>query len=182
MPEVGGIDSDPILSPCRDTVSSVGVIPHTLPFTSSNTAIRVFRHALSLDEHRARFQPNLYQHPTKHQASRGTKPGDMPKRDTEYATRVGIRNGGAHKRTDSEYRKQRRLERQFSDGDPDSDGTTDVLEVWFAGCHCGASLLSPFPHLIVQRILHVLVPSQTSAAAPLRTPSTTRSHASRSAG
>ncbi|KAL1951078.1 hypothetical protein VTO73DRAFT_227 [Trametes versicolor] len=137
-----------------DTVSSVGVIPHTLPFTSSNTAIRVFRHALSLDEHRARFQPNLYQHPTKHQASRGTKPGDMPKRDTEYATRVGVRPAnGAHKRTDSEYRKQRRLERQFSDGDPDSDGSTDVLEVWFAGCHCdvgGGSVADSVEHTLAR--------------------------------
>lgn len=39
----------------RDTVSSVGdVIPTTLPFTRSNTSIRVFRHALALDEPRAR--------------------------------------------------------------------------------------------------------------------------------
>lgn len=73
----------------------------------------------------------------------------MPKRDTEYATRVGVRPAnGAHKRTDSEYRKQRRLERQFSDGDPDSDGSTDVLEVWFAGCHCGVSLLLYLSHLV----------------------------------
>ncbi|KAI0640163.1 hypothetical protein C8Q77DRAFT_1226397 [Trametes polyzona] len=141
-----------------DTVSSVGVIPHTLPFTSSNTAIRVFRHALSLDEHRARFQANLYQHPTKHQAARGTKPGDMPKRDTEYATRVGIRSGsnshgksgGQDNKNDSEWRKQRRAEREFSSHDPDSDGTTDVLEVWFAGCHCGAcTLLRPITCLVV---------------------------------
>ena len=75
----------------RDTVSSVGIIPHTLPFTSSNTAIRVFRHALSLDEHRARFRANLYHHPSDADAARGTQPGDMPKSDTEYATRVGIR-------------------------------------------------------------------------------------------
>ena len=35
----------------RDTVSSVGVFwGHHLPFTSSNTSIKCFRHALSLDE------------------------------------------------------------------------------------------------------------------------------------
>ena len=31
-----------------------------MPFTTTNTTIKTFRHALSLDEHRAKFQPNLY--------------------------------------------------------------------------------------------------------------------------
>lgn len=31
-----------------------------MPFTTANTTIKIFRHALSLDEHRAKFQPNLY--------------------------------------------------------------------------------------------------------------------------
>ncbi|KAH8987753.1 hypothetical protein EDB86DRAFT_2949235 [Lactarius hatsudake] len=44
-----------------DTVASVGfIISETLPFTYVNTTIRVFRQALSLDEHRAKFLPNLY--------------------------------------------------------------------------------------------------------------------------
>ncbi|CDO73380.1 hypothetical protein BN946_scf185013.g14 [Trametes cinnabarina] len=164
--KVFSIDVDIDFIGVWDTVSSVGVIPHTLPFTSSNTAIRVFRHALSLDERRARFQANLYHHPSKADAERGTKPGDMPKRDTEYATRVGIRvpnevNGKAkkpeHKRTQSEIQKQRQFERQFSQGDPDSDGQTDVLEVWFAGCHCGTSrFVRPFcmvsAHIIVRTV------------------------------
>lgn len=35
----------------RDTVASVGVVRgRTLPFISSNKAIKTFRHALSLDE------------------------------------------------------------------------------------------------------------------------------------
>lgn len=37
-----------------DTVASVGVIAsRTLPFTNSNSSIRVFRHALALDEVRS---------------------------------------------------------------------------------------------------------------------------------
>ncbi|KAI0673864.1 hypothetical protein C8Q78DRAFT_656594 [Trametes maxima] len=146
-----------------DTVSSVGIIPHTLPFTASNRAIRIFRHALSLDEHRARFQANLYQHPSKARAALGTQPGDMPKRDTAWATRVGVRktddgHGKAddghgkvddghgktasgstrpgHKKTPSEWQAQRQYERKFNAEDA-QDGKTDVLEVWFAGCHCG---------------------------------------------
>ena len=39
------------LPPRRDTVASVGLIRHkTLPFATSNDNIRVFRHALALDE------------------------------------------------------------------------------------------------------------------------------------
>lgn len=45
-----------------DTVCSVGVIPHTLPFTNSNAAIRYFRHAMALDECRAAYQVNHW-HP-----------------------------------------------------------------------------------------------------------------------
>jgi len=44
-----------------DTVASVGLImARTLPFVGVNTTIRVFRQALALDEHRAKFRPNLY--------------------------------------------------------------------------------------------------------------------------
>lgn len=44
----------------RDTVASVGLIPRRLPFTKSNSVICTFRHAISLDEHRAKFKANLY--------------------------------------------------------------------------------------------------------------------------
>ncbi|EJU04654.1 hypothetical protein DACRYDRAFT_47476 [Dacryopinax primogenitus] len=44
-----------------DTVSSVGLlVPQTLPFTSGNTHIKKFRHAVSIDERRVRFQDNLW--------------------------------------------------------------------------------------------------------------------------
>ena len=51
------------LTSIRDTVNSVGFIPRSLPLTSSNTSVRIFRHALSLDERRARFKANLW-HPS----------------------------------------------------------------------------------------------------------------------
>jgi hypothetical protein len=48
-----------------DTVSSVGVITaKTLPFTDANKGIKTFRHALALDERRARFRPNLWHRPS----------------------------------------------------------------------------------------------------------------------
>ncbi|KAG1836357.1 hypothetical protein DFJ58DRAFT_818638 [Suillus subalutaceus] len=44
-----------------DTVQSTGVLwSRSLPFTDSNTLIKTFRHALALDEHRVKFQPDLY--------------------------------------------------------------------------------------------------------------------------
>ncbi|KAE8244078.1 hypothetical protein A4X13_0g6826 [Tilletia indica] len=44
-----------------DTVASVGVIPRTLPFsTGTNESIRYFRHAIALDERRAKFKPTLW--------------------------------------------------------------------------------------------------------------------------
>ncbi|KAI9437109.1 hypothetical protein BJY52DRAFT_1130131 [Lactarius psammicola] len=43
-----------------DTVCSVGLIPRELPFTASNPAVRVFRHALALDERRATFRANYW--------------------------------------------------------------------------------------------------------------------------
>ncbi|KAJ7457840.1 hypothetical protein FB451DRAFT_1274346 [Mycena latifolia] len=48
-----------------DTVNSVGVIrAKTLPFTASNFSVRTFRHAVSLDEHRARFRSNMWNPPS----------------------------------------------------------------------------------------------------------------------
>ena len=58
---------------------SVGTIPHRLPFVASNTAIRTFRHALSLDERRAKFKANHYNRPTAHESKLGTHDGDMPR-------------------------------------------------------------------------------------------------------
>lgn len=41
-------------------MSSVGIIPRTQPYTSVNYAVKTFRHALALDECRARFRPKTW--------------------------------------------------------------------------------------------------------------------------
>jgi len=47
----------------RDTVASIGAIwGRTLPFANGNAAIREFRQALALDEHRAKFRPTFLMH------------------------------------------------------------------------------------------------------------------------
>ncbi|KAF9644334.1 hypothetical protein BDM02DRAFT_3213730 [Thelephora ganbajun] len=62
-----------------DTVASVGLIySRNLPFTTANSGVRVFRHALSLDEHRARFQPNLFHRETPKQAAKRKKGESKP--------------------------------------------------------------------------------------------------------
>lgn len=118
----------------RETVCSVGIIPRRLPFTSSNGAIKTFRHALSLDEHRAKFKANHYQWPTADEARRGVQPGEMPKA-SQSAPAMKSRISVGRKRS-STGQEEELHEQEFSSQDPHNN-KTDVLEVWFAGCHCG---------------------------------------------
>jgi len=91
-----------------DTVASVGVIMgKTLPFVGVNSTIRVFRHALALDEHRTKFQPDFF-----HRAvpkTPATKGGNKKSKLTQDTA------GGG---TDELYAKD------FNE-----------KEVWFVGCH-----------------------------------------------
>ncbi|KAJ3836743.1 hypothetical protein EV361DRAFT_951281 [Lentinula raphanica] len=149
-----------------DTVGSVGIIPKRLPFTSSNTSVRYFRHALSLDEHRARFVPSLWDHSLanrqyhkKHLSFNfGLPRGVMPKSNGLFRKQSHI--GGIHAAQSGEshsaasvaradttnngpaMKTLRQLEQEFdamNGFDPDIEEgqtPTDVEEVWFAGCHC----------------------------------------------
>ncbi|KZT52348.1 hypothetical protein CALCODRAFT_476028 [Calocera cornea HHB12733] len=92
-----------------DTVSSVGVLAETdLPFTDSAQFIRVFRHAVSLDERRCKFKANLCE------LSCG-ECKEVRKR------KMGLDAG---------------LEEMEDIKDPDCTAPhTDVEEVWFAGGH-----------------------------------------------
>lgn len=46
----------------RETVNSVGLTPRRMPLTQSNPAVKIYRHAVSLDEHRAKFK-SVHWHP-----------------------------------------------------------------------------------------------------------------------
>lgn len=130
-----------------DCVASVGFIPRKLPFSKSPTnAIRYFRHAMALDEHRAKFKICRY-----------TKMDEQNHQHTIDCTPKAQIKGGirrmlgscfgpseaAIKREEEELRKrkakedQARLEAKF---DKHNDRyykpcETDVLEVWFMGAH-----------------------------------------------
>jgi len=95
-----------------DTVNSVGMFPHRLPFTTSNTLIKTFRHAVSLDERRAKFKANLWN----------------PHPDDKKAE---ISSNGKHSKHHTHTRDE--LEQRYW---KDPGAKTDVEEVWFAGCHC----------------------------------------------
>lgn len=56
-----------------DTVDSVGIWPKRLPFASSPTIIKTFRHALSLDERRVNFKATPWNRPNAKEAKLGVK-------------------------------------------------------------------------------------------------------------
>ena len=100
----------------RDTVNSVGLIPRRLPFTASNTIIRTFRHAVSLDERRAKFKANLWNRPPPAEPTPGVD-GQKPAVKLPKAPKA---NANAKKP------KLKAMEKQYSMG---SDASTDIEEV-----------------------------------------------------
>ncbi|KAG6885643.1 hypothetical protein C0993_011777 [Termitomyces sp. T159_Od127] len=126
-----------------DTVASVGVLAsRTLPFTNSNKAIKTFRHALSLDEHRAKFKPNYYHRPLRKPqvaaAAKSDSADNTPNLDSFKSTNSLMQK---LKRGSGRLRKfcKRELEMLFVEGSDSEEEEgipdTDVLEVWFSGCH-----------------------------------------------
>ncbi|TFK64432.1 hypothetical protein BDN72DRAFT_264633 [Pluteus cervinus] len=89
-----------------DTVSSVGIIPTTLPFSTYNDGVKAFRHAIALDERRARFRPCLWGEP-------------QPTREV----------------LDNDPKIHRREKASRDEWDFKPMDITDVKEVWFVGCH-----------------------------------------------
>ncbi|KZO94580.1 hypothetical protein CALVIDRAFT_599948 [Calocera viscosa TUFC12733] len=112
-----------------DTVASVGVFnAKDLPFSASDHDIRVFRHAISLDERRCKFKANLWQ-----------QPFIPPNSDTVGGNTDGPKalsyhplNGhGAHDSIAEEQDDAGSVDMFFEE----HNGRTDVEEVWFSGGH-----------------------------------------------
>ncbi|KAF8892870.1 hypothetical protein BD779DRAFT_1507453 [Infundibulicybe gibba] len=95
-----------------DTVSSVGVIPQSLPYSTHNAGVKIFRHALALDERRARFRPSIWGQPTAEREEMNLSPS--------HQYRKGPKDGKDSKKGGASYVPP---------------ALTDVKEVWFAGCH-----------------------------------------------
>ncbi|KAL0577577.1 hypothetical protein V5O48_004409 [Marasmius crinis-equi] len=118
-----------------DTVNSVGLIPKRLPFTTSNNIVRTFRHAVSLDERRAKFKANLWNRPTDREGKLGLAHKDhhhAPGQHCDEPINEEALNAATQK-SGRRVNKLLTLERRFS---KDRSLATDIEEVWFAGCHC----------------------------------------------
>ncbi|KAA1469715.1 hypothetical protein DENSPDRAFT_638958 [Dentipellis sp. KUC8613] len=118
-----------------DTVASVGIIfTKSLPFVTTNRTIKTFRHALSLDEHRAKFRPNLYNRPPPNGSPSGT--------DRSPIGRIfsAVRRSLDEKVQSLDKVVDEMLDNSSKDDDDKASMTsekftTDVKEVWFSGCH-----------------------------------------------
>ncbi|KAL5495495.1 hypothetical protein ACEPAI_958 [Sanghuangporus weigelae] len=121
-----------------DTVASVGLIGKELPFTGTNSAIRVFRHALALDEHRVKFLPNFYHNallaePREPEIAGSPHLSGLPKTISD----IGQKDAHAGHTPDPGMRKHRSdSERWEATINAKTGVKTDAFEVWFAGCHC----------------------------------------------
>ena len=131
----------------------MGIIPKRLPFTTSNTIVRTFRHAVALDERRAKFKANLWNRPNANELKLGkdavpnasnTAPGlvedDVNLKVHHHPSKTHGKNGHGSGQNDHQHqhkkgkesdddRKLNTLERMFSTA---SEQTTDIEEVWFA--------------------------------------------------
>ncbi|KAF7293119.1 Zn(2)-C6 fungal-type domain-containing protein [Mycena kentingensis (nom. inval.)] len=129
-----------------DTVASVGLIPRRLPFTRSNTHVRYFRHAIALDEHRARFLPNFWNRVEEalrvgEREMHGPSSRKREAPQSEHLAQEEAEHEEHHDKEDSEGEKKvtrrsktlHRLETEYSGGERHA---THVEEVWFAGAHC----------------------------------------------
>lgn len=88
-----------------DSVASVGLIPRTLPLSSTPTVKSAyFRHCMALDERRSKFKAFRFRQKL------ATTQGSGWKQAVEMSA----------------------AESRFLSSQPE----TDVLEVWFTGCHC----------------------------------------------
>jgi len=103
---------------CWETVSSTGLLySKQLPFTSSTTIVKTFRHALALDERRSRFQANVWHRtaPSKEDAAL----------DPQHGTPIA-----GHKSP-----LPRQIALPGEPPEPVNRTPTNILEVWFSGCH-----------------------------------------------
>lgn len=131
----------------RDTVASVGLVPKHLPFVGSNSSIRYFRHALALDEHRAKFLPSYYKHSHDHEddeeeerARHAQEALDAALRDSTNAVTRDKSQDGVPKRPKGHGRTMHSEAWIYENEVNRATGQkTDALEVWFAGVHTGSS-------------------------------------------
>ncbi|KIO29804.1 hypothetical protein M407DRAFT_69939 [Tulasnella calospora MUT 4182] len=156
-----------------DTVASCGLFGRHLPFTASNHIIRVFRHALALDERRSKFKPN----PWHRNAHSPQAAANDPNQGTPV---VHPLNNGPHRKETAndfihfavqELKRKRNKETVWSDDREAYDLALtnmecDIREVWFPGCHAdvgGGSVKNGTEHCLANASLVWMVNHVISA-------------------
>lgn len=82
---------------CWDTVASVGIIPRILPFAkTNNTSVRYFRHAIALDERRAKFKPAFWLQRVPQTAAQKQEDKEHQEMEDEHAKRSAGAGRGVH--------------------------------------------------------------------------------------
>ncbi|KAF8644105.1 hypothetical protein AX16_008690 [Volvariella volvacea WC 439] len=119
-----------------DTVNSVGLYPKRLPFTTSNNIVNTYRHALALDEHRAKFRPKQWRKRPPEEALKSTTDQTIqsffvqkPHQRFSSGQTVVQDETGQYDRD-----RLRAMEMRYGGRDPTKE--TNAKEVWFSGCHC----------------------------------------------
>ncbi|KAE9367128.1 hypothetical protein N431DRAFT_418257 [Stipitochalara longipes BDJ] len=135
-----------------DCVASVGFIPRMLPFSKSATnTIGYFRHAMALDEHRAKFEVCQWQQQdpgADHDVIDNTPQAKFKARikrikrsfsssgHSSKADKASHTNGAqAPSPSQSEKVGNAELDNQQDKPALETRVTTNVKEVWFMGCH-----------------------------------------------
>lgn len=147
-----------------DSVASVGFIPRKLPLSSTplNKA-SYFRHAMALDEHRAKFKVCRYISKDHIRPdTEGHSIADLHEASNGHVRRFSA-NLGAHEVNGVAKNKEKNNEVDSSayESDPKlralsnaaKDRQTDVLEVWFSGCHAdvgGGAVVNEERHKLSQ--------------------------------
>ncbi|CAE6420883.1 unnamed protein product [Rhizoctonia solani] len=135
----------------------IGIIPRELPFAKSNYLIRVFRHAVALDEHRAKFKANLWGRTTESEEKLGEDGKKKVYHREKGKSGVWSYISGPGDQAPNQGKKQENGKAKGSGHHGGHDFTaagdrghqTNVKEVWFAGAHCdvgGGSVLNDTPN------------------------------------
>ena len=130
----------------RDTVASVGIIlSKSLPFVTTNTAIRVFRQAISLDEvctvsiNSSDGRDTWGHVPAALPTRRLPSPSADPLFTSQH--RANFRPNFFHRPVTTSGNKDSKTAQKAAEGETDESFITDEKEVWFVGCHTGAFLI-----------------------------------------
>lgn len=145
---------------CFDSVNSVGFIPRQLPLSSTPTSKpRYFRHAMALDERRAKFKVCRHQKKDWNQIRKSSASTGAIVGAAESNPPGPKKHHGAHSKYSSHKKYGKDNHPNITDeeynrliGDEDAF-ETDVLEVWFAGAHAdvgGGAVANDERHKLAQ--------------------------------